>query len=308
MAYYQNQGHQQFYANPPGPPPQYPGYQQYAPPPGPPPQAYVNQYHAPNYQTPPVQYQQPPTYHHNYPSQYQQPSNNHQRYPSQNGDAVQSYRPRTGFTNLPTRFHIWNSMEGSSSYMLLGSQHLGAVAYSAKAGGGSKTKVKAGPYQESVPAVGEARSKGTFSSKSIIYFEGYETVLEGGAGFHSGSKWPLGLPVRGRQEQWEWRRRKDADSSLLKKFLGSSGFGDWELCPGGSPPGTQAMATWTNGSGGSAAWSVDGAEMGIFQFHGQAAAGAMGDQAMAVAILSMLRMLNLFIIEKAASMAASAVG
>ena len=191
--------------------------------------------------------------------------------------------------------------------MNMGATHLGTLAYSSKMGGGSKTKIKAGTYQDSVPAVGEARNKGTFSSKNIISFQGHESVLNGAAGMHSGAKWPIDMPVRGRSEQWEWRRRKN-NASLLKKLLSGGGFGEWDLCPVGAPAGAQGVATWTNGSGGSSAWSVDGAEMGIFQFHGQAAAGALGDQFMAIAIISIVRMINLYIIEKVASAVGDAAG
>ena len=225
--------------------------------------------------------------------------------PSQNEATVESYRPQIGFSNLPPRFHVWTVKRGMSSrYLQMGPTHEGPVAYSAKLGGRSQTKVKAGAYQRYVPAVGEARSK-TFSSKSIISIQGYQTTLKESGGFNSYARWPIQMPVRGgggRSTAWEWRRRKTKYSSTFQKIFVRAGFGDWDLCQAGSPPEAPAAATFTGGAGeGSSASRKDGAELGIFQFHGAAAAGGMGDEFMAVAIVSMARMLDLYIGEGASS-------
>ena len=210
-----------------------------------------------------------------------------------------------GFSGLPPRIEVWCSKRGSSGdsyHMEIGPESFGQVFYAAKMGMG-KLKIKQGLYTSDGPAAAEAVEKGFLSSKSILKVNGYETGFDGGTNFSSGAKGTFQAPRDGRTETWEWRRKKAAGGLMDKLSRAmSSKMGDWELCPAG---GSQVVATWTQGEGNGMAKNKT---MGVLEFHGQAAMGDMGDTFHSVAILAMLRILQLRFQSEVASAVGSAAG
>lgn len=171
--------------------------------------------------------------------------------------------------------------------MEMGAQPLGEPAYSIKLGLSSRTKFKQGKYQAQAPAIAVARSKSTFSSKSILEFNGHEVVFPA-LNFKHGSKNPIELPVNGRIETFEWQA--SAKPSFMEKLKSNTDRPkSWRLVPQGAPENVLPFATWTD-SGGSAL--QDKSEFGVFEFHGRGLTGEMGDVSMAFAIMSILRIIH----------------
>lgn len=211
------------------------------------------------------------------------------------------YHPRIGCVRLPPTFQIWCTHGWRSSQICMGEEYLkDQPTYSAKISTGRKTKIKPGLYRRGAPAVAEATAHGLFSDKidlAIPGGAGSALMLSGGTS--TKKPWPVHMVARGRRESWQWRRvKRDDGRGWLRKMFTDSGLGDWELVgPEGKPVATWAESTESRSK-----------DMGVFQFHGPAAQGALGDDFMALAIVSFVHILQYFIVEKTASSAGAAGG
>ncbi|EWY80733.1 hypothetical protein FOYG_16661 [Fusarium oxysporum NRRL 32931] len=271
-------------------------YPNYYPPPGPPSGTNTNQalagYH-PYYQAP----SNPP------PPGYQQPI-----YPPAPGPSglqgPPSYYPRVGFTRLPAKFHIWNVMtSGGTSCLELGPHLKGPVAYSAKMFSSSRLKIKEGPYASANLPICTIESRHTFSSKSAITFDGFQANFVETSMFNDGATWPFDVEVNGTSQRWQWRKKKAQQTSTLRqivKAFSESDFGSWELVPvlGQGWP----IATF-EASGGNT--FEDNAALGVFEFHGPAAVGQLGDIFANVSIAILLRIISQHYISRIAALAGS---
>ncbi|KAF4429953.1 hypothetical protein FACUT_8993 [Fusarium acutatum] len=271
-------------------------YPNYYPPQSPPPGTNTNQPPS-NY---PPYYQAPP---HPLPSGYQQPI-----YPPAPGPSSlqrpPSYYPRVGFTRLPVKFHLWNVMtSGGTSCLELGPQLKGPVAYSAKMFSSSRLKIKEGPYaSENLPYC-TIESRHTFSSKSTITFDGFQVNLVETSLFNDGATWPFDVDVNGTPQRWQWRKKKAQQIPTLRQIVGAfseSNLGSWELVPilGQGWP----IATF-EASGGNT--FENNAALGVFEFHGPAAVGHLGDILANVSIAILLRIISQHYISRIAAMAGS---
>ncbi|RKL08334.1 hypothetical protein BFJ68_g9470 [Fusarium oxysporum] len=271
-------------------------YPNYYPPPSPPPGTNTNQ--------PPTGY--PPYYQAHPdapPSGYQQPI-----YPPAPGPSglqgPPSYYPRVGFTRLSAKFHIWNVMtSGGTSCLQLGAQLKGTVAYSAKMFSSSRLKIKEGPYASENLPICTIESRHTFSSKSTITFDGFQANFVETSMFNDGATWPFDVEVNGTSQRWQWRKKKAQQTSTLRqivKAFSESDFGSWELVPvlGQGWP----IATF-EASGGNA--FEDNAALGVFEFHGPAAVGQLGDIFANVSIAILLRIISQHYISRIAALAGS---
>ncbi|EXK46414.1 hypothetical protein FOMG_00136 [Fusarium oxysporum f. sp. melonis 26406] len=271
-------------------------YPNYYPPPGPPPGTNTNQPptgYSPYYQAhpdaPPPGYQQPI-----YP-------------PAPGPSGLQgppSYYPRVGFTRLSSKFHIWNVMtSGGTSCLQLGPQLNGTVAYSAKMFSSSRLKIKEGPYASENLPICTIESRHTFSSKSTITFDGIQANFVETSMFNDGATWPFDVEVNGTSQRWQWRKKKAQQTSTLRQIIkafSESDFGSWELVPvlGQGWP----IATF-EASGGNT--FEDNAALGVFEFHGPAAVGQLGDIFANVSIAILLRIISQHYISRIAALAGS---
>ncbi|KAF5597954.1 hypothetical protein FPANT_3947 [Fusarium pseudoanthophilum] len=268
----------------------YPNYYQ---PPGPPPGSNTN--------CPPSSY--PPYYQGPSNAGYQQPI-----YPPAPGPSgfqgPPSYYPRIGFTRLPTKFHIWNVMtNGGTSCLELGPQLKGPVAYSAKMFSSSRLKIKEGAYTSEKLPICTIESRHTFSSKSTIAFDGFQANFVETSMFNDGATWPFDVEVNGTTQRWQWRKKKTQQTSTLRQIIeafSDSDFGSWELISvleQGWP-----IATF-EASGGNT--FEDNAALGVFQFHGPAAVGQLGDIFTNVSIAILLRIISQHYFSRIAALAGS---
>lgn len=271
-------------------------YPNYYPPPGPPPGTNTNQPptgYSPYYQAHP---DEPPP-------GYQQPI-----YPPAPGPSglqgPPSYYPRVGFTRLSSKFHIWNVMtSGGTSCLQLGPQLKGTVAYSAKMFSSSRLKIKEGPYASENLPICTIESRHSFSSKSTITFDGFQANFVETSMFNDGATWPFDVEVNGTSQRWQWRKKKAQQTSTLRqivKAFSESDFGSWELVPvlGQGWP----IATF-EASGGNT--FEDNAALGVFEFHGPAAVGQLGDIFANVSIAILLRIISQHYISRIAALAGS---
>ncbi|KAH7182104.1 hypothetical protein DER46DRAFT_587843 [Fusarium sp. MPI-SDFR-AT-0072] len=271
-------------------------YPNYYPPPGPPPGTNTNQ---PPAGYPPY-YQAPPNLP---PPGCQQPV----YAPASGPSGVQgppSYYPRVGFIRLPAKFHIWNVMtSGGTSCLELGPQLKGPVAYSAKMFSSSRLKVKEGPYASANLPICTIESRHTFSSKSTITFDGFQANFVETSTFNDGATWPFDVEVSGTSQRWQWRKKKTQQTSTLRQIVeafSESDLGSWELVPvlGQGWP----IATF-DASGGNT--FEDNAALGVFEFHGPAAVGQLGDIPANVSIAILLRIISQHYISRIAALAGS---
>ncbi|KAF5649986.1 hypothetical protein F52700_425 [Fusarium sp. NRRL 52700] len=271
-------------------------YPNYYPPPGPPPGIDTNQ-RPPNY---PPYYNAPlnPP-----PTTYQQPI-----YPPAPGPSglqgPPSYYPRVGFTRLPFKFQIWNVITSSGASCLeLGPQLSGPVAYSAKMFSSSRLKIKEGPYTSENLPICTIESRHTFSSKSTITFDGFQANFVETSMFNDGATWPFDVDVNGTSQRWQWRKKKTQQTSTLRQIVeafSDSDFGSWELVPvfvQGWP-----LATF-DASGGNT--FEENAALGVFEFHGPAAIGQLGDIFTNVSIAILLRIISQHYFSRIAALAGS---
>ncbi|KAF5611957.1 uncharacterized protein FSUBG_1984 [Fusarium subglutinans] len=272
----------------------YPNY--YYPPPGPPPGTNTNQ--------------SPSTY----PSYYQTPLNpppsGHQQpiYPPASGPSglrgPPSYYPRIGFTRLSAKFHIWNVMtSGGTSFLELGPHLKGPVAYSAKMFSSSRLKIKDGPYSSENLPICTIESRHTFSSKSTISFNGFQANFVETSMFNDGATWPFNVDVNGTSQRWQWRKKKTQQTSTLRQIVeafSESDLGSWELIP---VSGQGWPIATLHASGGNT--FEDNAALGVFEFHGPAAMGQLGDIFANVSIAILLRIISQHYISRIAALAGS---
>ncbi|KAF5975616.1 hypothetical protein FCOIX_7657 [Fusarium coicis] len=268
-------------------------YPNYYPLPGPPPGSNTNQ---PPSSCPPF-YQAPPN------AGYQQPI-----YPPAPGPSgfqgPPNYYPRIGFTRLPAKFHIWNVMtNGGTSCVELGPQLKVSVAYSAKMFSSSRLKIKEGPYASENLPICTIESRHTFSSKSIITFNGFQANFVETSMFNDGATWPFDVEVNGTSQRWQWRKKITQQTSTLRQIIeafSDSEFGSWELVPdlGQGWP----IATF-EASGGNT--FEDNAALGVFEFHGPAAVGNLGEILTNVSIAILLRMISKHYFSRIAALAGS---
>ncbi|CZR35754.1 uncharacterized protein FPRO_00123 [Fusarium proliferatum ET1] len=271
----------------------YPNY--YAPPrvsPGPPPGTNTNKplaMYPPSYQAPPPGHHQPIYAHAPVPPSLQAPP---------------SYYPRVGFTRLPVKFHIWNVMtSGGTSCLELGPQLKGPVAYSAKMFSSSRLKIKEGSYASENLPICTIESRHTFSSKSTITFDGFSANFVETSMFNDGATWPFDVDVNGTSQRWQWRKKKAQQASTLRQIVeafSESDFGSWELV---SVLGQGWPIATFHASGGNT--FEDNAALGVFEFHGPAAIGQLGDIFANVSIAILLRIISQHYISRIAALAGS---
>ncbi|KAJ4014182.1 hypothetical protein NW752_005900 [Fusarium irregulare] len=268
---------------------QYPDHQGYS-------QPYQPTYQQPHYPPGPPMMQSPSSNFQPPPYGYTQ---GHQQAPSfPQGPPI--YYPRFGFTRLPARFHIWNVITGGGSSVLeLGPQFKGPVAYSAKMFSSSRLKIKEGPYESGKEPICTIESRHTFSQKSTISFNGFQSQFTETSMFMDGASWPFEVDVNGQMQTWQWRKRQAESTSSLKRFFGSSSqskFGSWDLIPasGQGPP----AATFEAGGGNT---SENDAAIGEYLFFGPAAVGQMGDIFINVSIAILLRIISQHYISRIAA-------
>ncbi|KAH7227081.1 uncharacterized protein BKA55DRAFT_584117 [Fusarium redolens] len=267
----------------------------YYPPPGPPPATNTNQ--------PPAGYSPYYKASLNPPPSYQQPI-----YPTAPGPSgfqgPPSYCPRVGFIRLPAKFHIWNVMtSGGTSCLELGPHLKGPVAYSAKMFSSSRLKIKEGPYASANLPICTIESRHTFSSKSTITFDGFQANFVETSMLNEGATWPFDVEVNGTPQRWQWRKMKTQESSTLGQIVeafSESDLGSWKLVPvlGQGWP----VATF-EASGGNT--FEDNAALGVFEFHGPAAVGNLGDFFTNVSIAILLRIISQHYISRIAALAGS---
>ncbi|KAF5023429.1 hypothetical protein F66182_4529 [Fusarium sp. NRRL 66182] len=211
--------------------------------------------------------------------------------------APYSYHPQVGFTRLPARFHICNAMtSGGTSCLELKPQLNGPVAYSAKMFSSSRLKIKEGPYESAPLPICTIESRHTFSSKSTVSFDGFQMNFKETSRFDEGATWPFEVEVNGRPQTWQWRKKTLAGSSSQRKI------GRWELVP---VSGEDWSAATFEPSGGTT-FDKD-VELGVFQFHGPASTGQLGDIFANVGVAILLRILSQHYISRIATLAGSAV-
>ncbi|KAF9777088.1 hypothetical protein IL306_004635 [Fusarium sp. DS 682] len=265
-------------------------YPNYYPPPGPPPGNMARQ---------PQGY---PPYHQAPPPGYTQPI--YQSTPGPSALGPPSYYPRVGFTRLPAKFHIWNVMtSGGTSCLELGPQLRGPVAYSAKMFSSSRLKIKEGPYESANLPICTIESRHTFSSKSTIIFDGFQANFVETSMFSDGVTWPFDVEVNGISQRWQWRKKKSPDTSTLKQIVNAfseSDLGGWELVPVSGQ--VWPMASFEPSGGNT---FKDNTALGVFEFHGPAAVGQLGDIFANVSIAILLRIMSQHYISKIAALAAS---
>ncbi|KAJ4267078.1 hypothetical protein NW762_003176 [Fusarium torreyae] len=227
---------------------------------------------------------QPPLHYSAYPQHPNLPPSGYQQAPqafstgNYGAQRPYSYHPSVGFTRLPAKFHIWNVVtSGGTSCLELGPQLKGPVAYSAKMFCSSRLKIKEGPYQSGPMPICTIESRHTFSSKSTITFDGFQSNFVETSEFHEGATWPFEVMVNGQSQTWQWRKKKVESSSTLKRIVGSSSasgskLGGWELVPTLG----QGWPVATVEPSGGTTFNEDTA-LGVFEFHGPAATGQLGD-------------------------------
>ncbi|QGI75145.1 hypothetical protein CEK25_000051 [Fusarium fujikuroi] len=271
-------------------------YPNYYPPPGHP--AGAKTYH-PSPMDPPY-YEAPP---HAPPPGYQQPI-----YPPQPGSSgIQgppNYYTRVGFTRLPAKFHIWNVVTSSGASCLeLGPQLKGPLAYSAKMFSSNRLKIKEGPYASENLPICTIESRHMFSSKSTITFDGFQANFVETSVFNDGATWPFDVEVNGSSQGWQWRRKKTQKQSTVGQIVeafSDSDFGSWELVPGLGQSWPMATFEATGGN-----TFEDNAALGVFEFHGPAAIGQLGDIFVNVSIAILLRIISQHYISRIAALAGS---
>ncbi|KAI1018468.1 hypothetical protein LB503_005547 [Fusarium chuoi] len=215
-----------------------------------------------------------------------------------------NYYPRVGFTRLPAKFHIWNVMtSGGTSCLELGPQLKGPVAYSAKMFSSSRLKIKEGPYTSENLPICTIESRHIFSSKSTITFDGFQANFVETSMFNDGATWPFDVEVNGSSQGWQWRRKKTQKQSTMRQIVetfSESDFGSWELVPvlGQGWP----IATFEAAGGNT---FEDNAALGVFEFHGPAAIGQLGDIFINVSIAILLRIISQHYISRIAALAGS---
>ncbi|CAH0025107.1 unnamed protein product [Clonostachys rhizophaga] len=221
--------------------------------------------------------------------------------------SIPFHRPQIGFTALPHRFHIWNFMKGSTSYLQVGAELFGPVAYSCKLRGSAKLEVTAGSAEQ--PVIASANSKSTFSSKSWLMFENHKVLLIPENNYKT---YYLDVPVPGnRLEKCEWR--KMGSSGLLGKLLGAgSGAAPqprgWELVTAGAPAGTAAAEPLVRMVYQGGSMMEKNSHLYTFEWQGRALRGGMGDVFTAVVIVSALQIMHTEYITKIAKSVGAAAG
>uniref|UniRef100_A0A8H7K7C8 Uncharacterized protein n=1 Tax=Bionectria ochroleuca TaxID=29856 RepID=A0A8H7K7C8_BIOOC len=204
---------------------------------------------------------------------------------------VPFHRPQIGFTALPHKFHIWNFMKGSTSYLQLGAELFGPVAYSCKLRGSAKLEVTAGSADQAV--IASANSKSTFSSKSWLMFENHKVLLIPENNYKT---YYLDVPVPGnRLEKCEWR--KMGSSGLLGKLLGAGSGATpqpkgWELVTAGATAGTAAAEPLVRMVYQGGSMMEKNSHLYTFEWQGRALRGGMGDVFTAVVIVSAMQILH----------------
>jgi hypothetical protein len=239
-----------------------------------------------------------------YHSHYQPPPGTpvgYQAPPGLDGQA-QSSPPlfRTGLTNLTAKFHIRNVYDSNTSCLELALEPNGPVAYSAKMNSGSKLSVQEGSWVSGQPSVCTIEARHSFSQKSTIAFNGFESKIKETSQWHEGVAWPFEVDVTGHLEQWEWRRVKVSSYATLKGFLGMGSakkLGTWELMPAG---GGQVAATFTAEGGNT---FQENAALGFVEFRGRALDGHMGMWFPNVVIAILLRIISQHYIASIAALA-----
>jgi hypothetical protein len=192
---------------------------------------------------------------------------------------------------------------GGTSCLELGLQLKGPVAYSAKMFSSSRLKIKEGPYASENLPICTIESRHTFSSKSIITFNGFQASFVETSMFNDGATWPFDVEVNGTSQRWQWRKKKTQQTSTLRQIIeafSDSDFGSWELVPdlGQGWP----IATF-EASGGNT--FEDNAALGVFEFHGPAAVGNLGEILTNVSIAILLRMISQHYFSRIAALAGS---
>uniref|UniRef100_A0A8H7NEQ9 Uncharacterized protein n=1 Tax=Bionectria ochroleuca TaxID=29856 RepID=A0A8H7NEQ9_BIOOC len=132
---------------------------------------------------------------------------------------------KRGFTSLPNKFHIWTSWEKGQSTdghsvpcIEMGPEPFSPPVYSTKMA--ESLSFKAGRWSDNGPTVGEVKGKGTFTTQSVLLYNGFQTDF-GNTGttlvdIGSMGVWQFNIPVQGQgreEEAWEWRRVRDPNST-----------------------------------------------------------------------------------------------
>lgn len=155
---------------------------------------------------------------------------------------------------------------------------------------------KAGRWSDNGPTVGEVKGKGTFTTQSVLLYNGFQTDF-GNTGttlvdIGSMGVWQFNIPVQGQgreEEAWEWRRVRDPNSTggLMSRISKMAGLvGSLVLVPSGSPGDTTPFVTWTKSHGSKFKKESD---LGVLEFHGPASTDKMGDAFQALAIMSIVK-------------------
>ncbi|KAF4972881.1 hypothetical protein FSARC_652 [Fusarium sarcochroum] len=166
----------------------------------------------------------------------------------------------------------------------------------------SRLMIKEGPYKSASTPICTIESRHTFSSKSTISFDGFQTLFVETSEFHEGATWPFEVEVNGHSQTWQWRRKKAQTSCTLKRLIGSGSgnkFGSWELVVASNEGWPAATFEPSGGT-----TLEEDAALGVFEFHGPAAAGQLGDIFVNVGIAVMLRIISQHYISRIASLAA----
>uniref|UniRef100_A0A8H7N462 Uncharacterized protein n=1 Tax=Bionectria ochroleuca TaxID=29856 RepID=A0A8H7N462_BIOOC len=214
-----------------------------------PPHGYVEGYSRHGFDVPPVP---PPK-----PSQISARNKSHR---------AATVQPQVGFQNLAPTFHMWSRVKPitGSATIELGNQPLAHPSYTAKLGtSGGRTTVRDTNFGQ---VVADGTEKNPMRSKCTLSVNGFDSELQ-----RSGTSHYFSAPVRGTIDTFEWRKGR----------MGR----DWTLVSSGSPLEAPPLATWHCKSD----YVKRNTELGVFEFHGPALSGEMGETFLALAIMALVR-------------------
>lgn len=205
---------------------------------------------------------------------------------SQPGAPGGGHQLKHGFTKLPTKFFVWSEKVGfrKTTYMGIGPEPFGQPYYSYRLDASKlePAEFRAGPYKESDNVVCAFESKHILSSKTYVNFtSGFQALFHEGDKYGPGDSRELDVDVQGQVTPFQWTKK--AESHGVKTI------GDWELRPQGVPEGRQVMASFTGTD--STAFEKQ-ANLGVFELHGPAARGELGEIFSNVAIATGLRLIG----------------
>ncbi|VUC35390.1 unnamed protein product [Clonostachys rosea] len=189
--------------------------------------------------------------------------------PKQISARIKSHRaapaqPQVAFQNLAPTFHMWSRVKPitGSATIELGNRPLAQPSYTAKLGTSSgRTTVRDTSYGQ---VVADGSEKNPMRSKCTLSVNGFDSELQ-----RSGASHYFSAPVRGTIDTFEWRKGRDL----------------WTLVSAGSPLEAPPLATWHCKSD----YVKRNTELGVFEFHGPALSGEMGETFLALAIMALVR-------------------